>query len=40
VATDKMCPVGRILGRDRHARTSDLFLMERIAFAEWKDGQR
>jgi flavin reductase (DIM6/NTAB) family NADH-FMN oxidoreductase RutF len=40
VATDKMRLVGRMHGRGWYARTSDLFLMERISFAEWKDGER
>src|SRR5712692_2959989 len=40
VATDKMRLVGRMHGRGWYARTSDLFLMERISFAEWKDGKR
>ncbi|MGC2411974.1 MAG: flavin reductase family protein [Stellaceae bacterium] len=37
VATDKMHLVGRMHGRGWYARTSDLFLMERMTFAEWKD---
>jgi flavin reductase (DIM6/NTAB) family NADH-FMN oxidoreductase RutF len=40
VATDKMRLVGRIHGRGGYARTSDLFLMERLSLAEWKDGKR
>ncbi len=40
VATDKMPLVGRMHGRGWYARTSDLFLMERISLAEWKDGKR
>ncbi len=40
VATDKMRLVGRMHGRGWYARTSDLFLMERISLAEWKDGKR
>ena len=40
VATDKMRLVGRMYGRGWYARTSDLFLMERLSFAEWKDGKR
>ena len=31
--------IGRMHGRDWYARTSDLFLMDRIS-SEWKDGQR
>jgi flavin reductase (DIM6/NTAB) family NADH-FMN oxidoreductase RutF len=40
VATDKMHLIGRMHGRGWYARTSDLFLMERISFAEWNDGKR
>jgi flavin reductase (DIM6/NTAB) family NADH-FMN oxidoreductase RutF len=40
VATDKMRLVARMHGRGWYARTSDLFLMERMTFAEWQDGQR
>ena len=40
VATDKMRLIGRMHGRGWYARTSDLFLMERMSFAEWKDGRR
>jgi flavin reductase (DIM6/NTAB) family NADH-FMN oxidoreductase RutF len=40
VATDKMRLVGRMHGRGWYARTSDLFLMDRISFAEWQDGKR
>src|SRR5438876_4396037 len=40
VATDKMRLVGRMHGRGWYARTSDLFLMERLSYAEWKDGKR
>ena len=40
VATDKMRLVGRMHGRGWYARTSDLFLMERMSLAEWKDGKR
>jgi flavin reductase (DIM6/NTAB) family NADH-FMN oxidoreductase RutF len=39
VATDKMRLAGRMHGRGWYARTSDLFLMERISLAEWKDGK-
>ncbi len=39
VATDKMRLIGRMHGRGWYARTSDLFLMERMSFAEWKDGR-
>src|SRR5947208_1319527 len=40
VATDKMRLIGRMHGRGWYARTSDLFLMDRISFAEWRDGKR
>ena len=40
VQTDKMRLIGRMHGRGWYARTSDLFLMDRMSFAEWKDGQR
>src|SRR5690242_10990854 len=40
VATDKMRLIGRMHGRGWYARTSDLFLMDRMSFAEWKDGRR
>ena len=40
VATDKMRLVGRMHGRGWYARTSDLFLMDRISLAEWQDGKR
>ena len=40
VQTEKMRLVGRMHGRGWYARTSDLFLMDRISYAEWKDGQR
>ena len=39
VATDKMRLIGRMHGRGWYARTSDLFLMDRMTFAEWKDGK-
>ncbi len=40
VATEKMRLVGRMHGRGWYARTSDLFLMDRMSLAEWKDGKR
>ena len=40
VATDKMRLIGRMHGRGWYARTSDLFLMERMSFAEWQDDRR
>src|ERR1051325_11334548 len=40
VATEKMRLIGRMHGRGWYARTSDLFVMDRISFAEWKDGKR
>jgi len=40
VQTDKLRLVGRMHGRGWYARTTDLFEMDRITFAEWKDGRR
>jgi flavin reductase (DIM6/NTAB) family NADH-FMN oxidoreductase RutF len=40
VATERMRLVGRMHGRGWYARTSDLFLMDRISYAEWQDGKR
>lgn len=40
VATDKMRLIGRMHGRGWYARTSDLFLMERISYAQWQGGRR
>ncbi|MGE0259981.1 MAG: flavin reductase family protein [Alphaproteobacteria bacterium] len=40
VATDKMRLIGRMHGRGWYARTTDLFEMNRITLAEWKDGKR
>jgi flavin reductase (DIM6/NTAB) family NADH-FMN oxidoreductase RutF len=40
VATEKMRLIGRMHGRGWYARTSDLFLMDRMTYAEWKDGNR
>jgi flavin reductase (DIM6/NTAB) family NADH-FMN oxidoreductase RutF len=40
VQTDKLRLVGRMHGRSWYARTSDLFEMPRITYAEWKDGKR
>lgn len=40
IATEKMGLVGRMHGRGWYARTSELFLMERISLAEWKDRER
>src|SRR5436190_7687681 len=40
VQTEKMGLIGRMHGRGWYARTSDLFLMDRITFAEWKDNNR
>jgi len=39
VATEKMRLVGRMHGRGWYARTSDLFLMERMSLAEWQAGK-
>src|SRR3954468_790795 len=40
VATEKMRLIGRMHGRGWYARTTDLFLMDRISLAEWKDRRR
>ena len=40
VHTDKMRLIGRMHGRGWYARTSDLFLMDRMSLAEWKDRNR
>jgi flavin reductase (DIM6/NTAB) family NADH-FMN oxidoreductase RutF len=40
VATEKMRLIGRMHGRGWYARTTDLFLMDRISFADWKDGKQ
>jgi flavin reductase (DIM6/NTAB) family NADH-FMN oxidoreductase RutF len=40
VQTDKLRLIGRMHGRGWYARTSDLFLMDRISYADWKDGKR
>jgi flavin reductase (DIM6/NTAB) family NADH-FMN oxidoreductase RutF len=40
VASDKMRLIGRMHGRGWYARTSDLFLMERMSYAEWNDKNR
>ncbi len=40
VATEKARLIGRMHGRGWYARTSDLFLMDRISLAKWKDGKR
>ena len=40
VKTDQLRLVGRMHGRGWYARTSDLFEMDRITYAEWKDGRR
>jgi len=37
VQTDKMRLIGRMHGRGWYARTSDLFSMDRMSLAEWKD---
>jgi flavin reductase (DIM6/NTAB) family NADH-FMN oxidoreductase RutF len=39
VATEQMRLIGRMHGRGWYARTSDLFLMDRMTYAEWKDGK-
>jgi flavin reductase (DIM6/NTAB) family NADH-FMN oxidoreductase RutF len=36
VKTDRMRLIGRMHGRGWYARTSDLFLMDRMSFADWQ----
>ena len=38
--TDKLGLVGRMHGRQWYARTTDLFELDRITFAEWQRGRR
>jgi flavin reductase (DIM6/NTAB) family NADH-FMN oxidoreductase RutF len=40
VQTDKLRLIGRMHGRGWYARTTDLFEMDRMTYAEWKDGRR
>jgi flavin reductase (DIM6/NTAB) family NADH-FMN oxidoreductase RutF len=40
VATEKMRLIGRMHGRGWYARTSDLFLMDRLSLEEWDGGKR
>jgi flavin reductase (DIM6/NTAB) family NADH-FMN oxidoreductase RutF len=40
VATERMRLIGRMHGRGWYARTSDLFLMERLSRADWEAGKR
>ena len=40
VQTDKMRLVGRMHGRGWYARTSDLFLLDRMSHADWQAGKR
>ena len=40
VATEKMRLIGRMHGRGWYARTSDLFLMDRLSVADWEAGKR
>ena len=40
VKTDKIGLIGRMHGRGWYARTSDLFLMDRMTFAEWQARRR
>jgi flavin reductase (DIM6/NTAB) family NADH-FMN oxidoreductase RutF len=40
VATEKMRLIGRMHGRGWYARTSDLFLMERLSRENWDAGER
>jgi flavin reductase (DIM6/NTAB) family NADH-FMN oxidoreductase RutF len=39
VHTEKMKLIGRMHGRGWYARTSDLFLMERLSVENWRDGR-
>jgi flavin reductase (DIM6/NTAB) family NADH-FMN oxidoreductase RutF len=40
VATEKLRLVGRMHGRGWYARTSDLFLLDRLSHADWQAGKR
>lgn len=40
VATEKMRLIGRMHGRGWYARTSDLFLMDRLSREDWETGDR
>jgi len=40
VKTDKLGLVGRMHGRQWYARTTNLFELDRITFAEWQRGRR
>ena len=40
VATEKMQLIGRMHGRGRYARTSDLFLMDGLSREDWEGGKR
>ncbi len=40
VATEKMRLIGRMHGRGWYARTSDLFLMDRLSREDWDTGKR
>jgi flavin reductase (DIM6/NTAB) family NADH-FMN oxidoreductase RutF len=40
VATEKMQLIGRMHGRGWYARTSDLFLMDRLSREDWETGKR
>jgi len=40
VKTEKIGLIGRMHGRGWYARTSDLFLMERMTLADWQAGKR
>jgi len=40
VKTDQIGLVGRMHGRGWYTRTSDLFLMDRMTFADWRAGRR
>ncbi len=40
VATEKLRLVGRMHGRGWYARTSDLFLLDRMSLGDWQAGKR
>jgi flavin reductase (DIM6/NTAB) family NADH-FMN oxidoreductase RutF len=40
VRTEKMRLIGRMHGRGWYARTSDLFLMDRLDLESWEAGER
>lgn len=40
VVTEKMRLIGRMHGRGWYARTSDLFLMDRLSCEDWEAGKQ